>query len=74
MHSSDEPPEYRAFREALFHSSTTVARLLNELHNAQETIRFRDKEIVELKDTVNGITNSRVWKMMAPLRNMSKSR
>ena len=67
-----EWPEYTAFRKALFHSSAEVAKLLAEMHIARETIRFRDKEIEELKNTVSGITSSKVWKLTAGLRSLSK--
>lgn len=55
-------------REAFFNSSTMVAQLLHQLNDAERTIRYRDKEIKELQDTVRGITESKLWKLTAPLR------
>lgn len=68
-----ERPEYTMFRQALFHSSARMAELMHELHDARETVKFRDKEIAELKATVDGITNSKIWKMTAPLRQLTRS-
>jgi GT2 family glycosyltransferase len=57
-------------REAFFNSSTMVAQLLHQLNDAERTITYRDKEIKELQDAMRGITESKVWKLTAPLRKM----